>query len=145
MTHSSADWERVYHHEISRRRRLWETKPAIFKKIHSFNPKGLIKEEECKEHVWIPASHLAIHDNAGKQIIIDGMKHRGFKEAMPFRDTDVTVVPQMCFHCEASREYEIRILTTEQRLAEQAQARPRKKRGKKQHIENCFSTLFGVV
>ena len=137
------DWTRVFHKEIARRRDLHARKHELFSKIHVVNPKGLLRSEECNNHIWVPATHLFIHDSATNKTILNGVRTRGFQEAKPWTDDGCTVVPQMCWSCDATREREILLQTTEERLAELQASRPKKKKGKKaSHIEASFDALF---
>lgn len=129
---NSSAWLRVYHHEISRRRRLQQEQPTLYKKVCGHNPKKL--NECCEdEHVWVPATTLWIHDNAKGAYKIDGYLRRGLREAAPYRDNGFRVIPQMCWNCVHTREMRSQIVSWSERrktLADHIQTDKVKKRGR---------------
>ena len=140
------DWTRTFDHEISRRRRIAQESKDIYAKIWKANPKGLTQECDCKEHCWVPATHLMIHDRAGKLTEIKGVLTRGFREASPYTEEGYTMVPQMCWYCDATRVLEMEIVSTAFRLASLKADRPKKARKRRGGpIESTFSTLFDEV
>lgn len=142
---ASKDWTSTFLDEMSRRRKLMKQKPDVYKKVWRVNPKGIHQAKDCDEHIWIPATHVAIHDSTSKHKLSGVIKSRGFTEAKPFVEDGVTVVPQVCNHCDATRELEIHIRTTAERLADQEANKPKTKYQKNQHIVASFDSLLGMV
>lgn len=137
------DWLRVLEHELTRRRRICRENKDLYTKIHSSNPKGLLYQKDCVSHVWVPATHLMIHDGGPKSQKINGVSTRGFSEAACFRLNTAQIVPQMCWKCDATRERTLDMRSAETRLAEHKAARPKKQRGRKTDLaESMFDELF---
>ena len=138
------DWIRVFDKEISRRRRIAQENKELFKRLHSVNPKGLKSQDKCKAHTWVPATHVMIHDNPSKALVLNDIKRRGFKEASPYKEEQYIKVPQVCWDCDATRIREIDNLTTAQRNALIESSKPKKRRkSKRGPIESVFNELFG--
>lgn len=95
---------RIYQHEISRRRQIKSEKPKAYAKIFSANDKGLLDCCPPHMHIWVPMTHLWIHDGAGSKYKIGGFDRRGFREAMPYKIEGYRVIPQMCWNCIHTRE-----------------------------------------
>lgn len=93
---------RIYNSEIRDRKDLAAADPKEYNKFYEGNRKGLI--DTCDEHLWIPMSHLWIHDGGKRGQVINGIRRRGFQEAMPYTCGKHVVVPQMCWNCCKTRE-----------------------------------------
>lgn len=139
---NSSVWLRVYHHEISRRKRLWAENPKKAAKVFAQNPKRLA---DCcdGEHVWVPASTLWIHDNGKGAYKIGGYWRRGLREAHPYKDADFQVTPQMCWYCIKTRDKRMPLISWSQRqrtLAEHIlldkKSKPRGRKGAETMIED---------
>jgi hypothetical protein len=140
-----SNWEQVFAKEISLRRKLYrDYKSKMFWDIHNANPKGLVKSVDCKGHCWVPASTLHIHDALAKKLEINSVKLRAFNEALTWTDDGCIIVPQMCQHCDATSEREIRIQSHEERVAEVEASKPKKERKVKNVIESSFDSMFGI-
>lgn len=94
---------KVYSKEISARQDTMVNDLKFYKGRYEGNCKGMKPTCE-KEHVWVPMTFLWIHDGARRGHLINGIKRRGFSEAMPFKVDDYQVLPQMCWYCNKTRE-----------------------------------------
>lgn len=138
------DWLRVFDHEITRRRRIATENLDLYKKLRAANPKGLLHEKKCSCHIWVPATHLMIHDNGAKSHNIGGMRRRAFNEAAPYKSNGVQMIPQMCWLCDATREHAFEVLTAAERKEAYKAQRPKPKKGRStDDITSVFGDLFG--
>lgn len=125
---------RTYNKEIRARKDLAMDSPKKYNDFYEGNRKGLA--DTCDQHLWVPMTHLWIHDNGRRGHVINGVKRRGFTEAMPYKVGDYQVVPQMCSNCCKTRERITKIVPWTERntLAEQivkdGKRRKRRKRTK---------------
>lgn len=147
-------WLRVYHHEITRRKRIWQEKPKAYRQIFGPNRKGLDEQTECQameaygKHVWVPATHLWIHD-AKKGFKLDGINRRGFSEAETYEYDGFRVVPQICWSCIATRELMSPVIpwSARQTLAQHIlndKRKPKGKRGQECMLED-YDELFDNI
>lgn len=93
---------RVYSKEIQQRKDLALADPKQYNDYYEGNRKGL--SSRCEHHLWVPMTHLWIHDGAKRGYVINGIKRRGFQEAMPYTSGNYSVAPQMCSNCCKTRE-----------------------------------------
>lgn len=140
-------WLRVYNREIKRRNAAYEESSKNYFKVFGPNLKPL--QDACEEHVWVPATHLWIHDEKKQRgaFTLEGIRRRSFAEASPYVEPGgVSVTPQICWNCcEAAREIRTKKTTYEEReqvtKANKKEARARKRRLRKSPVD-C-SSLFG--
>lgn len=124
-------WVKVYKKEINYRIDLLKEDPETFKEKMGSNPKGL--HERCKngQCVFVPATFLWIHDNKS-DTNLDGYRVRAFREALPFKDGDYQVVPQICWNCiENTRDHYIKrkvVRSVEQQLVSDNSRRRRRRK-----------------
>lgn len=98
-------WQDAYTREIRRRRWLKHHDFKTFKKLNALNPHGLAKD--CKDHVFVPASHLYCLGKGKGAFMMNGLSIVSFRAGWPYRDEGYSVVPQMCINCECTREHQI--------------------------------------
>lgn len=149
-------WLRVYHHEISRRRKIAQEKPRAYRQLFGQNHKGLFEPHTCPgveawgKHIWVPATHLWIHDKV-KGFKIGGVNRRGFSEAQSYEYDDFRIVPQICWSCVMTRELMTPVMTWSERqksladhIREGMQHKPKGKKGKPTMIEDYEELLDNI-